>query len=176
VYQLPRPDERHTARDVGESSTPLIRRTVSGAASCATPRPRLIQPSPRPRRCTSSCLAVAASRVASRVTDSLRIRSHPAQRPVHGDPGRGRFGPRTTRPNHLNRRPPLLEIAPPSRADAPRRPDGHSSSRQPADERRTGYQWRYQGYGPPGARVGRYLRYGPRDVRAWFRSLHDGAA
>jgi predicted DNA-binding transcriptional regulator AlpA len=30
------------------------------------------------------------------------------------------------------------------------------------------YQWRYQGYGPPGARVGRYLRYDPRDVRAWF--------
>jgi predicted DNA-binding transcriptional regulator AlpA len=38
------------------------------------------------------------------------------------------------------------------------------------------YQWRYQGYGPPGARVGRYLRYDPRDVRAWFRSLSDGAA
>jgi predicted DNA-binding transcriptional regulator AlpA len=38
------------------------------------------------------------------------------------------------------------------------------------------YQWRYQGYGPPGARVGRYLRYDPRDVRAWFRSLNDGAA
>jgi hypothetical protein len=69
------PTSGTTARDVGESSTPLIRRTVSGAASCATPRPKLIQPSPRPRRCTSSCLAFTASRVASRVTGSLRIRS-----------------------------------------------------------------------------------------------------
>jgi predicted DNA-binding transcriptional regulator AlpA len=38
------------------------------------------------------------------------------------------------------------------------------------------YQWRYQRYGPTGARVGRYLRYDPREVRAWFRSLDDGAA
>jgi predicted DNA-binding transcriptional regulator AlpA len=38
------------------------------------------------------------------------------------------------------------------------------------------YQWRYHGYGPPGFRVGRYLRYDPRQVREWFRSLDDGAA
>lgn len=38
------------------------------------------------------------------------------------------------------------------------------------------YQWRHQDYGPPAARVGRYLRYDPRQVREWFRSLNDGAA
>jgi DNA-binding transcriptional MerR regulator len=32
------------------------------------------------------------------------------------------------------------------------------------------YQWRKRKYGPPAARVGRYLRYDPADVRAWFRS------
>lgn len=30
------------------------------------------------------------------------------------------------------------------------------------------YQWRYRGYGPRGRRVGRYVRYDPREVRAWF--------
>jgi DNA-binding transcriptional MerR regulator len=30
------------------------------------------------------------------------------------------------------------------------------------------YQWRKRNYGPAAARVGRYLRYDPADVRAWF--------
>ena len=30
------------------------------------------------------------------------------------------------------------------------------------------YHWRRTGYGPRGTRVGRYLRYRPEDVRAWF--------
>lgn len=30
------------------------------------------------------------------------------------------------------------------------------------------YQWRHRGYGPAGTRVGRYVRYDPDDVRAWF--------
>jgi excisionase family DNA binding protein len=38
------------------------------------------------------------------------------------------------------------------------------------------YQWRYQGYGPPGARVGRHLRYDPQAVQDWFRALSDGVA
>jgi predicted DNA-binding transcriptional regulator AlpA len=38
------------------------------------------------------------------------------------------------------------------------------------------YQWRYRGYGPRGRRVGRYLRYDPRDVRDWFAAQNDGAA
>lgn len=37
------------------------------------------------------------------------------------------------------------------------------------------YQWRYRGYGPRGRRVGRYVRYDPRDVRAWFTAQDDGA-
>lgn len=35
------------------------------------------------------------------------------------------------------------------------------------------YQWRHRGYGPRGSRVGRYLRYDPRQVRAWF-AAQDG--
>ena len=35
------------------------------------------------------------------------------------------------------------------------------------------YQWRHRGYGPIGRRVGRYIRYEPSEVRAWFRSLTD---
>jgi len=38
------------------------------------------------------------------------------------------------------------------------------------------HQWRYRGYGPHGRRVGRYVRYDPRDVRAWFAAQDDGAA
>lgn len=38
---------------------------------------------------------------------------------------------------------------------------------------RTIYQWRYTKYGPRGRRVGRYLRYDPAEVRAWFDSLDD---
>jgi hypothetical protein len=30
------------------------------------------------------------------------------------------------------------------------------------------YQWRHRSYGPLGRRVGRYVRYDPREVRAWF--------
>jgi hypothetical protein len=38
------------------------------------------------------------------------------------------------------------------------------------------YQWRHQGYGPPGKRVGRYIRYDPDDVRNWFISLDSKAS
>lgn len=31
------------------------------------------------------------------------------------------------------------------------------------------YAWRKRHYGPPGALVGRHLRYDPHDVRQWFR-------
>ncbi|PRY30253.1 helix-turn-helix transcriptional regulator [Pseudosporangium ferrugineum] len=31
------------------------------------------------------------------------------------------------------------------------------------------YAWRKRRYGPPAARVGRYLRYDPDDVRAWVK-------
>jgi predicted site-specific integrase-resolvase len=34
----------------------------------------------------------------------------------------------------------------------------------------TMYHWRRTGYGPQGARVGRYLRYRPDDVRAWLEA------
>ncbi len=30
------------------------------------------------------------------------------------------------------------------------------------------YSWRRTGYGPRGVRIGRYVRYCPEDVRAWF--------
>jgi predicted DNA-binding transcriptional regulator AlpA len=30
------------------------------------------------------------------------------------------------------------------------------------------YHWRRNDYGPQGRRVGRYLRYRPEEVRAWF--------
>lgn len=29
------------------------------------------------------------------------------------------------------------------------------------------YQWRTRGYGPPGRRVGKYVRYRPEDVETW---------
>lgn len=38
------------------------------------------------------------------------------------------------------------------------------------------YTWRYLGSGPPGRRVGRYVRYDPSEVRRWFAELDDGAA
>jgi excisionase family DNA binding protein len=31
------------------------------------------------------------------------------------------------------------------------------------------YTWRKRKYGPPAARIGRYLRYDPADVRAWVK-------
>jgi hypothetical protein len=61
---------------------------VSGAASCATPKPRLIQPSPRPRRRTSSCRAGTTSLDASCVmAASVSDRTLPHV-PVHRDAGR----------------------------------------------------------------------------------------
>lgn len=38
---------------------------------------------------------------------------------------------------------------------------------------RTIYSWRCSGYGPRGRRVGRYVRYDPDEVRAWFAALGD---
>lgn len=29
------------------------------------------------------------------------------------------------------------------------------------------YQWRSKGYGPPGCRMGKYVRYRPEDVMQW---------
>lgn len=36
------------------------------------------------------------------------------------------------------------------------------------------YDWRCKRYGPPGKRVGRYLRYEEDAVRQWFAGLDDG--
>ncbi|MPY79809.1 MAG: helix-turn-helix domain-containing protein [Actinophytocola sp.] len=36
---------------------------------------------------------------------------------------------------------------------------------------KTLYDWRSPGYGPRGKRVGRYVRYQPDDVIAWFEDL-----
>ena len=33
------------------------------------------------------------------------------------------------------------------------------------------YQWRTHGYGPTARRVGKYLRYKPDDVIAWFDAI-----
>ena len=38
---------------------------------------------------------------------------------------------------------------------------------------KTLYQWRQQNYGPKGRRVGRYLRYDPREVLEWFARLES---
>jgi predicted DNA-binding transcriptional regulator AlpA len=38
---------------------------------------------------------------------------------------------------------------------------------------KTLYQWRQQDYSPKGRRVGRYVRYDPRDVIEWFNQLDD---
>ncbi len=35
------------------------------------------------------------------------------------------------------------------------------------------YQWRHRSYGPLGRRVGRYVRYDPREVRAWFAAQRE---
>lgn len=29
------------------------------------------------------------------------------------------------------------------------------------------YQWRTRGYGPPGTRIGKHVRFRPADVEAW---------
>ena len=36
------------------------------------------------------------------------------------------------------------------------------------------YAWRTRGEGPPGLRVGRYVRYRPRDVEAWLDAKAQG--
>lgn len=42
---------------------------------------------------------------------------------------------------------------------------------------KTLYVWRTTGYGPKGRRrVGKYVRYKPEDVIAWFEALDDHAA
>ena len=38
------------------------------------------------------------------------------------------------------------------------------------------YQWRTKGYGPPGVRVGKYVRFVPEEVRAWVASLNREVA
>ncbi len=38
------------------------------------------------------------------------------------------------------------------------------------------YQWRYLGTGPKAGKVGRWLRYEPKDVIAWFRQQQEQAA
>ncbi|WP_214407383.1 helix-turn-helix transcriptional regulator [Pseudonocardia lacus] len=42
--------------------------------------------------------------------------------------------------------------------------------------RKTLYQWRNRGYGPPARRIGRHLRYDPEDVRSWFAAQSDQPA
>lgn len=41
---------------------------------------------------------------------------------------------------------------------------------------KTVYRWRTVGYGPGGRRVGKYVRYKPEEVIAWFDALTDPAA
>jgi len=41
---------------------------------------------------------------------------------------------------------------------------------------KTLYRWRTTGYGPAARRVGKYLRYKPEEVVAWFDALTDPAA
>jgi predicted DNA-binding transcriptional regulator AlpA len=31
------------------------------------------------------------------------------------------------------------------------------------------YQWRTKGYGPPGRRIGKYVKYLPSDVERWIK-------
>ncbi|MGI8816337.1 MAG: helix-turn-helix transcriptional regulator [Pseudonocardia sp.] len=37
------------------------------------------------------------------------------------------------------------------------------------------YYWRNTGYGPKGTKIGRYVRYRPDQVRAWFESQTEKA-
>ena len=39
---------------------------------------------------------------------------------------------------------------------------------------KTLYQWRHKGIGPRGLRVGRHLRYRPKDIDSWLDGLDDG--
>ena len=38
------------------------------------------------------------------------------------------------------------------------------------------YNWRCRGIGPSGIRVGKYVRYRPRDVEQWLTELEDQAS
>jgi excisionase family DNA binding protein len=38
------------------------------------------------------------------------------------------------------------------------------------------YQWRTKGYGPPGVRMGKHVRFDPDEVRAWVKTLEREAA
>lgn len=38
------------------------------------------------------------------------------------------------------------------------------------------YQWRSHGYGPPGRRMGKHIRYLPEQVRDWVKSLSTDVA
>jgi excisionase family DNA binding protein len=38
------------------------------------------------------------------------------------------------------------------------------------------YQWRTRGYGPPGRRIGKHVRYRPADVELWVAGLPTEAA
>jgi excisionase family DNA binding protein len=38
------------------------------------------------------------------------------------------------------------------------------------------YQWRTRGYGPPGRRIGKHVRYLPDDVVEWFTKLSTEVA
>jgi predicted DNA-binding transcriptional regulator AlpA len=36
------------------------------------------------------------------------------------------------------------------------------------------YQWRAKRYGPPGRRIGKYVKYMPDEVRSWARKQPEG--
>ncbi len=38
------------------------------------------------------------------------------------------------------------------------------------------YQWRTRGYGPPGVRMGKHVRFDPNEVRAWVKTLEREVA
>lgn len=38
------------------------------------------------------------------------------------------------------------------------------------------YQWRSRGFGPTGRRVGKYVRYKPEDVEAWYEAQAEVVA
>ena len=38
------------------------------------------------------------------------------------------------------------------------------------------YQWRTRGYGPPGHRMGKHVRFFPDEVREWARQMRGDAA
>lgn len=42
--------------------------------------------------------------------------------------------------------------------------------------RKTLYEWRSKGVGPPACKVGRWLRYRPEDVDLWLKERTNGGA